>query len=59
MKNLYLFLVLILLQINLFAQNSDKIHQNAIVIDTHGDILFNQIKSGIDIGKLQPKGISI
>lgn len=56
MKNLYLFLVLTLLQINLFAQNSDKIHQNAIVIDTHGDILFNQIKSGIDIGKLQLKG---
>jgi len=56
MKNLYLFLVFTLLQINLFAQNSDKIHQNAIVIDTHGDILFNQIKSGIDIGKLQPKG---
>ncbi|MDQ0965580.1 membrane dipeptidase [Flavobacterium sp. W4I14] len=55
MKNLYLFLVLTLLQINLFAQSS-KIHQNAIVIDTHGDILFNQIKSGIDIGKLQPKG---
>jgi len=56
MKNLYLFLVLSFLQINLFAQKSDKIHQNAIVIDTHGDILFNQIKSGIDIGKLQPKG---
>lgn len=56
MKNLCLFLVLTLLKINLFAQNSDKIHQNAIVIDTHGDILFNQIKSGIDIGKLQPKG---
>jgi len=33
-----------------------KIHQDAIVVDTHGDILFNQIKSGIDIGKLQPKG---
>ena len=56
MKNLYLFLVLTLLQINLFAQKSNKIHQNAIVIDTHGDILFNQIKSGIDIGKLQLKG---
>lgn len=43
-----------LLQINLFAQKN--IHQDAIVVDTHGDILFNQIKSGIDIGKLQPKG---
>jgi len=33
-----------------------KIHKNAIVVDTHGDILFNQIKSGIDIGKLQTTG---
>ena len=32
------------------------IHQKAIVVDTHGDILFNQIKSGIDIGKLQTTG---
>jgi membrane dipeptidase len=56
MKFFPFFLVFTFLQINLFAQNSNKIHQNAIVIDTHGDILFNQIKSGIDIGKLQPKG---
>ncbi|NII83354.1 MULTISPECIES: dipeptidase [unclassified Pedobacter] len=55
MKNIYLFLGLVVLQINLFAQIS-KIHQDAIVVDTHGDILFNQIKSGVDIGKLQPKG---
>jgi len=54
-----LFFVLVLntvLLTNVCAQNVSKIHQNAIVIDTHGDILFNQIKSGIDIGKLQPKG---
>jgi len=54
-----LFFVLVLntvLLTNVCAQNVIKIHQNAIVIDTHGDILFNQIKSGIDIGKLQPKG---
>jgi membrane dipeptidase len=38
------------------AQNSKNIHQQAIVVDTHGDILFNQIKSGIDIGKLQTTG---
>jgi membrane dipeptidase len=56
MRNFCLFLALTLLQINLFAQNSDKIHHDAVVIDTHGDILFNQIKSGIDIGQLQPKG---
>ena len=39
-----------------FAQNSIAVHQKAIVVDTHGDILFNQIKSGIDIGKLQNTG---
>ena len=56
MKISLLFIVFALLQTNLYAQNSHKIHQDAIVIDTHGDILFNQIRSGIDIGKLQPKG---
>lgn len=38
------------------AQTPAIIHDQAIVVDTHGDILFNQIKSGIDIGKLQPTG---
>jgi membrane dipeptidase len=38
------------------AQNAKTIHQQAILVDTHGDILFNQIKSGIDIGKLQSTG---
>ncbi len=33
-----------------------KIHEQAFVVDTHGDILYNQIKSGIDIGKLQTTG---
>ncbi|RYG13513.1 MAG: membrane dipeptidase, partial [Chitinophagaceae bacterium] len=56
MKLFPILVVLVLLQITLFAQDASKIHQNAIVVDTHGDILFNQIKSGIDIGKLQPKG---
>lgn len=51
-----LIALLTFLQLNLFAQNADKIHHDATVIDTHGDILFNQIKSGIDIGKLQTKG---
>jgi membrane dipeptidase len=39
-----------------FAQSPETIHKQAIVVDTHGDILFNQIKSGIDIGKLQKTG---
>ncbi|MDQ7948464.1 MAG: dipeptidase [Pedobacter sp.] len=40
----------------LYAQNAKTIHDQAIVVDTHGDILFNQIKSGIDIGQLQHTG---
>ncbi|RDC55607.1 membrane dipeptidase [Pedobacter chinensis] len=56
MKIFPLLFILAFFQINSFAQNSKKIHQKAIVIDTHGDIMFNQIKSGIDIGKLQSKG---
>ncbi|MEJ5995367.1 membrane dipeptidase [Pedobacter sp. Du54] len=38
------------------AIKTTLIHENAIVVDTHGDILFNQIKSGIDIGKPQATG---
>ncbi|SOD14924.1 membrane dipeptidase [Pedobacter xixiisoli] len=38
------------------AQDAGKIHQKAIMVDTHGDILYNQIQSGIDIGKLQTTG---
>ncbi|WP_316849377.1 dipeptidase [Pedobacter agri] len=56
MKTYVLGLLISLNSICAFAQKLNKIHHEAILIDTHGDILFNQIKSGIDIGKLQPKG---
>lgn len=53
----YLFsFVFSLFTIICLAQSASTIHQQAIVVDTHGDILFNQIKSGIDIGKLQSTG---
>ncbi|WP_231459837.1 dipeptidase [Pedobacter sp. Leaf132] len=53
----YFILFFFLLAENyVFAQNANKIHQEAIVIDTHGDILYNQIMSGTDIGKLQSTG---
>lgn len=42
--------------LNVFAQDAEKIHHKAIMVDTHGDILYNQIQSGIDIGKLQKTG---
>jgi len=56
MRTYILLLLIILNSICAFAQKSTKIHQEAIVVDTHGDILFNQIKSGIDVGKHQSAG---
>jgi membrane dipeptidase len=38
-----------------FGQSA-KLHQKAIVVDTHGDIISDQIRSGIDVGKRQPGG---
>lgn len=38
-----------------FAQSS-KLHKKAIVVDTHGDIMSDQIRSGADIGKRQDSG---
>lgn len=51
-----IFTILILLSCQVIAQDAIKIHQQAIMIDTHGDILFNQIQSGVDIGELQNTG---
>ncbi|MNJ93105.1 Membrane dipeptidase [compost metagenome] len=54
-KPLILFFAF-LIAIDAFGQDGAKIHQKAIMVDTHGDILYNQIQSGIDIGKLQTTG---
>jgi len=56
MKKEFILWLLLLLGIKVFAQDAAKIHQQAIMVDTHGDILYNQIKSGIDIGQLQITG---
>jgi membrane dipeptidase len=56
MRNCIFSLLLLFLMLNVNAQTPAKLHQKAIVVDTHGDILFNQIKSGIDIGQLQRTG---
>lgn len=37
-------------------KTAEQIHRSAILIDTHGDILHNQIKTGEDLGKLQTTG---
>lgn len=56
MKISFTLIILSLLGTNLLAQDAEKIHFKSIVVDTHGDILYNQIQSGIDIGKLQATG---
>ena len=48
-----LFFLLLFCSIHVFGQSSLKFHKKAIVADTHGDILTEQIKSGIDVGTRQ------
>ncbi|MES2418566.1 MAG: dipeptidase [Bacteroidota bacterium] len=55
-KRLYLIFAICLCCYSAKAQSTAALHEKAIVVDTHGDILFNQIKSGIDIGQLQATG---
>lgn len=53
----YLFAgILVFSALSLNAQTGIKLHKKAIVVDTHGDILSDQIKSGIDIGIRQKGG---
>jgi membrane dipeptidase len=53
----FLFAVILLfVTLDLNAQTGAKFHKKAIVVDTHGDILSDQIKSGIDIGVRQKGG---
>ncbi|SKB38390.1 dipeptidase [Daejeonella lutea] len=54
MKKVLLVLSLIS-SIQVFGQSA-KLHDKAIVVDTHGDIISDQIRSGIDVGKRQPGG---
>lgn len=55
MKKIFIGL-LMLSVLNTYAQKASKLHRKAIVIDTHGDILSDQIKSGIDVGQRQQGG---
>jgi membrane dipeptidase len=55
MKKALLFMLLII-SIDVFAQSNLKFHKKATVVDTHGDILSDQVKSGIDIGIRQKRG---
>jgi len=56
LKKISIAITLFLCAITAYGQLAKSVHEQAVVVDTHGDILFNQIKSGIDIGKLQTTG---
>ena len=47
-------LVLVLKMVN--AQSAMEIHQKAILVDTHNDILSNVVITGADVGKRQSTG---
>jgi membrane dipeptidase len=55
MKNFCLIL-LVLCATTAYAQDADKIHQRAVLIDTHNDALSNQIITGADLAKQQKIG---
>ncbi|TWI97681.1 membrane dipeptidase [Mucilaginibacter frigoritolerans] len=57
MKKLLLPILLLSLT-RAIAQTPEEIHQRAILVDTHNDVLSNEIIQGFDIGKLQPKDVS-
>lgn len=56
MKRTFSLVACLCISIFCWSQDAKIIHEKAIVVDTHGDILLNQIVSGIDIGKLQTTG---
>ena len=51
-----LLLFPILFSFNLNAQIASKIHKEATVIDSHNDVLSNQMESGLNLGQLQSTG---
>jgi len=56
MKKLLLLPLLLLLLTKISAQTPMEIHQRAILVDTHNDILSNELITRLDIGKLQSTG---
>lgn len=55
MKKLLLLLPLLVI-LNANAQSPMEIHQRAILVDTHNDVLSNELINKLDVGKLQTVG---
>jgi membrane dipeptidase len=51
-----LLFLLLLFSLKLSAQDASKIHQKAILIDTHNDVLSNELITKFDLGKRQSEG---
>lgn len=51
-----LLLPLLLFSLKLSAQDASKIHQKAILVDTHNDVLSNQLITKFDLAKRQTEG---
>jgi membrane dipeptidase len=51
-----LLLFSLLLTLKLSAQNAQQIHQKAILIDTHNDVISNELITKVDLGKQQSEG---
>jgi membrane dipeptidase len=56
MKRSLLFFPL-LLALKLSAQNAQQIHQKAILIDTHNDVISNELITKVDLGKRKAREI--
>lgn len=51
-----LLIPLLLFSLKLSAQDASKIHQKAILVDTHNDVLSNQLITKFDLAKRQTEG---
>ncbi|WP_374951160.1 dipeptidase [Mucilaginibacter sp.] len=51
-----LLLIVTLFTLFAYAQNAQKIHRKAILVDTHNDAISNQLITKADLGKLQTEG---
>jgi len=57
MKKLtFVLALLFIVTVQSFAQSAMEIHQRAILVDTHNDVLSNEQINHLDIGKLQTEG---